>query len=71
MVSSIAGSLYIEGYRDFNEADKLNLLARVDESGYPLLRLWRWPQGARCALTVSSDVDSIIFADFLKRFIYF
>lgn len=65
------GALFISGYADFKETDRMKLLDRIDDSGYPLLRLWRWPRGARCAFTVSSDVDSIMFSDFFKRLIYF
>lgn len=52
-------------------AEKLKLLERIDASPYPLIRIWRWPAGARCAFSVSSDVDSINVADFLRRLAYF
>lgn len=65
------GSLFIGGYESFTEADKLPLLKKIDESPFPLLRVWRWPNGARCAFTISSDVDSINVGDFMRRMMNF
>jgi len=64
-------SLYIEGYETFKEEDKLSLLKKIDTSPFPLLRLWRWPNGARSALAISADVDSITLVDFVRRAIHF
>ncbi len=47
------------------------LLEVVDNSNFPLLRLWRWPHGAQSAFSISSDVDSIDLPDFFRRFINF
>jgi len=51
----------------FSEDDKLDLVNRIEESDAPLVRLWRWPSGARCALSVTGDVDSMTLIDFLRR----
>ncbi|MBE7415684.1 MAG: polysaccharide deacetylase family protein [Deltaproteobacteria bacterium] len=64
-------ALFIDGYAKFAPRDRRLLLDVIDNSSYPLLRLWRWPHGAQSAFTVSSDVDSINVSDFFKRFIYF
>jgi len=64
-------ALFIDGYAKFAPRDRRLLLDVIDNSSYPLLRLWRWPNGAQSAFTVSSDVDSINVSDFIKRFIYF
>lgn len=60
-------TLYLDGYGTFVDEDRIHLLDRLDNCRYPLIRLWRWPEGARCALAVSSDVDSISLLDFFKR----
>ena len=64
-------ALYIDGYEKFAPRDARLLLDLVDNSEFPLLRLWRWPDGCQSAFTISSDVDSINIADFFKRFINF
>ena len=62
-----AHSLYLEGYESFEERDKLPLLQHIDKSPLPVLRLWRWPNGARSAFTISSDVDAIALMGFVRR----
>jgi hypothetical protein len=52
---------------EFGEDDKRSLMAEVEASAGPLVRLWRWPNGARCALSVTGDVDSMTIVDFLRR----
>ena len=64
-------SLYIDEYKTFNEEDKLPLLEKIDNSPFPLLRLWRWPNGARSALCISADIDAITLTDFIQRAIHF
>jgi peptidoglycan/xylan/chitin deacetylase (PgdA/CDA1 family) len=79
---SLVGFLESEGYvvrrgdrkcavvidrEEFNEEDKRPLMAEVEASEGPLVRLWRWPEGARCALSVTGDVDSMTIVDFLRR----
>ncbi len=64
-------SLYIDGFESFDPEERRMLLDIVDNSNFPLLRLWRWPHGAQSAFTVSSDVDSIDIPDFFRRFINF
>jgi len=51
----------------FGEDDKRPLLDTIERSGAPLVRLWRWPNGARCALSVTGDVDAMTLVDFLRR----
>lgn len=60
-------SVYLGEFNSFEEEDKLMVLDRIDDSPHPVLRLWRWPNGARSAFTVSSDVDSISMSDFFRR----
>lgn len=64
-------ALYIDGFESFHASEKRMLLDLLDNSGFPLLRLWRWPDNAQCAFTISSDVDSIDLPDFFKRFVNF
>lgn len=65
------GALFIDRPDTLSGKDKLKLLEEVDGSDFPLLRLWRWPHGAQCAFTISSDVDSVNLPDFFKRLVNF
>jgi hypothetical protein len=62
-----AGSLRISGYQDFTEDDKRTVLDFIDDSDAPLVRIWRWPNGARSALSITGDIDSMTLIDFFRR----
>jgi hypothetical protein len=56
---------YRDAGQSFNEVSYIN---EIDESGMPLVRIWRWPHGCRSALAITGDVDSITITDFARRF---
>ena len=62
-----AEGLRIGGYASFGEGDKRALIDFIEGSDAPLVRLWRWPHGARCAMSVTGDVDAMTVLDFLRR----
>jgi peptidoglycan/xylan/chitin deacetylase (PgdA/CDA1 family) len=43
------------------------LLDHVDGLDAPLVRLWRWPDGARSALCVTGDLDALSLMDYASR----
>lgn len=47
--------------------DELRLLAEIERSQGPLVRLGRWPDQARSAVVVTGDIDSITLQDFVLR----
>jgi len=62
-----------EGYtvyvdrRTFSLADALPLLAEIEATSGPMVRLGRWPQGAGSALAITGDVDALTVWDYLIR----
>jgi peptidoglycan/xylan/chitin deacetylase (PgdA/CDA1 family) len=52
----------------FTPEDERQLLARIEETNRPLVRLGRWPNGARSALAITGDVDALTLRDFGLRF---
>ena len=60
-------AVVLDGPSSFGEADKRRTLDQIEAGDAPLVRLWRWPNGARCALSLSGDVDSMNIVDFLRR----
>lgn len=48
-------------------ADEKRILAMVEASDGPLVRLARWPAGARSALSVTGDIDCMTLQDFALR----
>jgi hypothetical protein len=61
------GALLIKGYEVFSERDKRPVLEFIERSRAPLVRIWRWPDGARSALTITGDIDSMTLIDFFRR----
>jgi hypothetical protein len=59
--------IYLSHLEQFNEADEKPLAAKLEQSGVPLLRYWRWPDQSRSALSVTGDIDSITLVDFALR----
>jgi hypothetical protein len=62
-----AGGLVIPCWQEFTEEDKRTVLDYIEESDVPLVRIWRWPNGARSALSISGDIDSMTLIDFFRR----
>ncbi len=50
-----------------SEFDEVSLLSQIDAAPGPLVQLWRWPRGARGALAVTGDIDSVTLQDFALR----
>lgn len=47
--------------------DEAALLAKLEAADGPLVRLARWPAGARSALAVTADIDGMTIQDFALR----
>jgi hypothetical protein len=52
---------------DFAPEDERRLLTSLEESTVPLLRLGRWPNGARSALAITGDIDALTIWDYALR----
>lgn len=53
----------------FLRADQRRLVAELEAGQLPLLRLARWPGGARSALSITGDVDALTIWDYVSRLI--
>jgi hypothetical protein len=58
---------YLDDVAPFTPARARDVLRRIEASPGPIARLWRWPSGARCAVSLTSDVDSMSLLDFARR----
>lgn len=45
------------------------LVAEIEETDKPLVRLGRWPDGARSALAITGDIDALTLWDYGLRFL--
>ena len=48
----------------WNERDVLDA---IEAAPGPLVRVWRWPRGARSALAITGDIDALTLTDFALR----
>ena len=53
----------------FHHKDERPLLAQIEQGDFPLVRLGRWPNGARSALCVTGDIDALTIWDYGLRFL--
>jgi peptidoglycan/xylan/chitin deacetylase (PgdA/CDA1 family) len=53
----------------FGYEDEKALIEEIELSNAPLVRLGRWPNGARSALCVTGDIDALTIWDYYLRFI--
>jgi peptidoglycan/xylan/chitin deacetylase (PgdA/CDA1 family) len=60
-------TIYLDRPR-FTDADERPLLDQIEGGDAPLVRLGRWPHGARSALCVTGDIDALTIWDYGLRF---
>lgn len=53
----------------FSVEDELKLVTEIESSAVPLVRLGLWPNGARCALSITGDIDAFTLWDYGLRFL--
>ncbi len=51
----------------FAREDERALLDEIERAEFPLVRLGRWPHGARSALAVTGDIDALTIWDYALR----
>lgn len=57
------------GARDEQIVERSTLLHRVESADVPLVRFGYWPDGARAALSITGDIDSVTVQDFFLRIV--
>ncbi len=57
---------YLDRVR-FAREDERSLLDEIERGDFPLVRLGRWPHGARSALAVTGDIDALTIWDYARR----
>lgn len=59
-------TIYLERL-DFGPEDERSVLTKVETSTAPLVRLGRWPNGARSTLCITGDLDALTIWDYALR----
>jgi hypothetical protein len=50
-----------------NLASEVDLVNYIEDSHWPLVRYWPWPDGAKSALCVTGDLDALSLLDYASR----
>jgi hypothetical protein len=58
---------YIDAATLAKLSTQVELISYIESSPAPLVRYWRWPDGAKSALCVSGDLDALTLLDFASR----
>ena len=59
-------SIYLDADM-LSKMTEVELVNRIEASLCPLVRYWRWPDGAKSALCVSGDLDALTILDYASR----
>jgi len=60
-------SVYIDGTVLGKLTTEVQLIEYIEKSAGPLVRYWRWPNGAKSALSITGDLDAITLIDYATR----
>jgi peptidoglycan/xylan/chitin deacetylase (PgdA/CDA1 family) len=52
---------------EFSREDERSLLATIEDNDFPLVKLGRWPNGYRSALSITGDIDALTLWDYGLR----
>jgi len=53
----------------YEEAEEKRVIERIERADVPLLKVGRWPEGAKSALAVPGDLDCITLTDLFMRIV--
>ncbi|MBN2002384.1 MAG: polysaccharide deacetylase family protein [Anaerolineae bacterium] len=54
---------------DFDATQQRGIVKSIEEVSRPLVRLGRWPAGAKSALCITGDIDAMTIWDYVARFV--
>ena len=59
-------AIYLEA-ATLDRMTKVQLVNQIEASPGPLVRYWRWPNGAKSALCITGDLDALTILDYASR----
>ncbi|HEX2696001.1 MAG TPA: polysaccharide deacetylase family protein [Acidobacteriota bacterium] len=59
--------IYLDGNKLASLTNEVQLIDYIEESAGPLVRYWRWPNGAKSAMSITGDLDALSLLDYLSR----
>lgn len=59
--------MYLDEARLASLASETRLIDFIETGASPLVRYWRWPNGAKSAMSITGDLDALSLSDYLSR----
>jgi len=63
-------SIFLDNATISKFSSTLKLIEFIESSTEPLVRYWRWPDGAKSALSITGDLDVLSLIDYAARIFY-
>jgi glycosyltransferase involved in cell wall biosynthesis len=60
-------AVYLDDATQGQLKTQVDLINWIEKSPGPLVRYWRWPDGAKSALSVTADLDALSLTDYVLR----
>jgi hypothetical protein len=60
-------AIYLDDSALMKIGTQVELVNWIERSAGPLVRYWRWPDGAKSALSITGDLDALSLLDYLSR----
>lgn len=63
-------SIFLDASLLKNISTPLDLVNYIENSNGPLIRIWRWPDGNKSAMSITGDMDALSLMDYASRLFY-
>jgi hypothetical protein len=60
-------SIFLDDNKLKNYSSHVDLVRYIENSDGPLVRIWRWPNGAKSAMSITGDLDALSLVDYFSR----
>ena len=60
-------AIYLDGTTLSKLRTHVELINKIEKTAGPLIRYWRWPNGAKSALSITGDLDALSLLDYASR----
>ena len=65
-IASSCGT-YIDAETISRLSSQVEIVSTIEASPAPMVRFWRWPDGAKSALSITGDLDALTLLDYTSR----
>ncbi len=61
-------AIYVDRETQAGLKSEVEFIDHIESAAGPLVRFWRWPDGARSVLSITGDLDALSLVDYTPRF---